>query len=256
MPAEGSSLYLPYPENFFDRGRLYYLFGNHDVQYQDWGFAGWDLSAVDLPYQKERFPLFPGIKVHEGLVLVHKKTGGRIFITHGHQGERLNTRFWKLSKFLLLRVWRPLQLLRIRNPFRVANNPDRQQKISLQIQDWIKANNQPLICGHTHQAHFSYSGEIPYFNTGSCIHPRWITEIEIEDGEIRLIKWRVRAESGGLLAIHRDLVYGPERICVYFTDPQDINQEFPFRWEQALEPRPVLENTRTPLDAAVKNPDQ
>lgn len=230
-------------QKFYARGRLYYLFGNHDLQYRDRNFALRALDARDLPYQIGREPLFPGIEVHEGLVLVHQESGGEIFVTHGHQGEWLNTRFWKLSRFLLRRLWRPLQLLGIHNPFQVSNNPDIQQKIELEFRQWIVENDRPLLCGHTHRAHFSFSGDIPYFNTGSCIHPRWITGIEIDEGNIQLVRWRVKPGPRGELVIHREIVSGPERVGAYFSSPPDDHQS-PLLVEAPSRHSSVLENAQ------------
>ncbi len=35
---------------------------------------------------------------------------------------------------------------------------------------------------------FPEVGEISYFNDGSCVHPRCITAIEIENGTIKLVR--------------------------------------------------------------------
>ena len=36
---------------------------------------------------------------------------------------------------------------------------------------------------------------LPFFNDGSCVHPRSITGIEIENGEISLIKWEISTKA-------------------------------------------------------------
>ena len=49
--------------------------------------------------------------------------------------------------------------------------------------DWISNNKEKanlLIVGHTHRPHLPDVGKPPYFNTGSCVHPRCITGVEIE----------------------------------------------------------------------------
>jgi hypothetical protein len=60
-----------------------------------------------------------------------------------------------------------------------------------------------MIAGHTHHAQFPKRGKTPYFNTGSVIHPRWITCIEIVHGEIALVRWRVAPNKKGQLVIKR-----------------------------------------------------
>ena len=48
-----------------------------------------------------------------------------------------------------------------------------------------------------------------FFNDGSCVHPRSITGIEIENGEISLIKWQISTTDDGTLQIVRVLLEGP-----------------------------------------------
>jgi hypothetical protein len=59
---------------------------------------------------------------------------------------------------------------------------------------------------------FPDNGDAPYFNDGSCIHPRCITGIEICDGEIILVKWSVKSGINGQLQIGRDILAGPRKI--------------------------------------------
>ena len=49
-----------------------------------------------------------------------------------------------------------------------------------------------IIAGHTHRPHFPQPGNPPYFNDGSCVHPYSITTIEINSGEISIIKWSTK----------------------------------------------------------------
>ncbi len=202
---------------FYSQGRFFYIHGNHDIQYQQKEYASRNLTFSYNPYQDKREPLFPDIKVHEGLVFVHQESGGSIFVTHGHQGEYLNDHFWKLSKLLLRYVWRPLQLIGIQNPYRVSNNEHRQKDIELQLLDWIRENNQPLLCGHTHCAHLPKPSQLPYFNTGSCVQPRLITGIEIDRGSIQLIRWRIKPDLNGALFVQREIISGPMPISQYFS---------------------------------------
>ena len=69
-----------------------------------------------------------------------------------------------------------------------------------------------LIAGHTHRPRFPKKGSPPYFNDGSCVHPRCITGIEIQDGEISLIKWSLLARKGGALYVTREVLAGPEAL--------------------------------------------
>jgi predicted phosphodiesterase len=83
--------------------------------------------------------------------------------------------------------------------------------------EWIKGNRQKLdalIVGHTHRPYLPGEKESPYCNTGSCVHPRCITGIEIENGEIRLIKWfiDVNVGAGGTLFVNREILEGPRKL--------------------------------------------
>jgi hypothetical protein len=72
-----------------------------------------------------------------------------------------------------------------------------------------------LICGHTHRAKFPKADELPYFNSGCCIHMQGITGIEIANGQIALVDWRVRSDRDGSLKISRRVIRGPEPIEKY-----------------------------------------
>lgn len=203
--------------NFYAQGRFYYLHGNHDIQYSKKEFAARNLHTTYHHYRDELEPLFPDISIYEGLQLIHQESGESILVTHGHQGELLNDRFWKISQVLLRRLWRPLQLLGIQNPYRVSTNPDIRKDIERDLLSWVTENQQALLCGHTHCAHFPKPGQTPYFNTGSCVHPRWITGIEIDQGEMMLIRWRIQPDQSGALYVQREVISGPEHISAYFS---------------------------------------
>jgi len=220
--------------------RFFYIHGNHDIQYRQHEYSSRHLHYTYNHYQDELEPLFPEIKIHEGLVLVHRESGGTIFVTHGHQGEYFNDRFWKISRLLLRYLWRPLQLLGIQNPCRVSSNVERRKDIELQLLSWIKENRQPLLCGHTHCAHLPRTNQLPYFNTGSCVQPRLITGIEIDHGAIMLVRWRVKPGANGGLYVQREIISGPEKLTEYFqNDGQYGNNPQRLMAYPKLPPQPV-----------------
>ena len=56
-------------------------------------------------------------------------------------------------------------------------------------------------------------GQAPYYNCGSCVHPRCITGIEVEAGQLTLVKWEVEPEPSvvseeGTLRIKRTALAG------------------------------------------------
>jgi len=189
--------------------RLYLLWGNHNIEQRKPDA----LSRYRNDRTDEDKPLFDGITVHEGLVLRHSDTSNRILVAHGHQGDLMNDRLWRLSKFLVMHFWRHLQLIGINDPTSPAQDSNKRGKVEARIKQWIRANNnQMTICGHTHRPAFPDEGYLPYFNVGSCVHPRCITGIEIQGGEIALIKWWVRPKSGGALHVVKDPIVGPEKL--------------------------------------------
>jgi len=45
-----------------------------------------------------------------------------------------------------------------------------------------------------------------YYNTGSCVHPRCITCIEIEQGRMALVKWSMSARADSTLYVAREQI--------------------------------------------------
>jgi UDP-2,3-diacylglucosamine pyrophosphatase LpxH len=196
--------------------RFYLIHGNHDMERADPQTVVRTLYHYNDERTGKILPLFEGLQVHEGLVLSHTPTGGEIFLVHGHQGDPLNDRFWKVGRFLSGTLWRPLQLFGITEPTSPARNFKKRDVVEAQIQDWIQGTCRPLIFGHTHKPSFAKKGEPPYFNTGSCVHPRCITGIEIEQGGIALVKWWLAPDDGGRLCVTREVLEGPREIASLF----------------------------------------
>ena len=169
-------------KHFHQEKRLYLIWGNHDID------RGYERGA------KKYESLFEGIKLYEGLILRHSRTNKKLFLVHGHQVDLLNDgrRIWRVNWLFHRYIWKYLQLFGIRNPASPAKYFKRAKKIDERLKKWAKDKNQILIAGHTH----SYSlVDPPYFNIGSCVYPRCITGIEIEDGQIRLIEWGVKIQE-------------------------------------------------------------
>ena len=88
-------------------------------------------------------------------------------------------------------------------------------EVEKKIINWVKAKNQILIAGHTHRPVFPQDGDPPYFNGVSCVHPRCITGIEIQNSEIILVKWWVRPDENGMLFVARELLAGPKGLASF-----------------------------------------
>ena len=86
---------------------------------------------------------------------------------------------------LLMRYfWRFMHVVGFQNPASPAKNLYKRTKIEVKYRKWIEKYQKIIICGHTHRPKFSESDQLPYFNTGCCIHTKGITGIEIADGSI------------------------------------------------------------------------
>jgi UDP-2,3-diacylglucosamine pyrophosphatase LpxH len=191
---------------FYNKNRLYFIFGNHDIIKKDKKFV-----------KNNLFPLFKNIKIHEGLILKHRVTHDKILLIHGHQGDFLNDKMWRLSKLLVRHLWRPLQSFGVTDPTSTSANYDKKEVLKRRLAEWVTKENYMLIAGHTHKPVFPEIGEPPYFNDGCCVYPEGITAIEIKQGEIMLVKWSSKTNKNGTLTIEREIMAGPKKIKDYFT---------------------------------------
>lgn len=196
--------------------RLHLIWGNHDMIYKNPAYVQKYLSHYFDPVDASEKELFKGIAYHEALVLKHEETGQELFLTHGHQADWWNYTFWRWGRFMVRILWKPLQVWGIADPTSPAKNYRELIRIERRIKRWILGNEQRItIAGHTHRPRFPAPGEIPFFNDGSCVHPRSITGIEIEKGAISLIKWHIATRDDGTLQVVRALLEGPRKLADY-----------------------------------------
>lgn len=201
---------------FYDEGRFYSLYGNHDMLKRNKKYVEKNFSYYFHSRLKKRIPLFPDIRFHEGIVLNHEMSGRKIFLVHGHQVDFKNYRIWRISNVLFKYLWKPLALFGVKDPTRTAKNYVEKEIVDRYLMDWIEDNNQMLIAGHTHRPMFPEPNDSLYFNIGSCVHPRCITGMEIENESIILVKWGVKTKDDGTLFIGRDIIAGPTRLDRFF----------------------------------------
>lgn len=131
-----------------------------------------------------------------------------LYLTHGHQADVLNSTLWKLSRFLVRYLWKPLEQMGVLDPTSAAKNYNHRQRSEKRLSAWAVKKNCYLITGHTHRPMLGDAGT-RYFNTGSCVHPQCITCIEIEDGNISLVKWNVETRQDRSLFVAREVLAGP-----------------------------------------------
>lgn len=202
-------------KKFFDAKRLTILYGNHNIYLKSKIYVRDNYFTFYDEYNQERVKLFHGLLPHEALVLKHKKTGQEILIVHGHQGDFMNDQIWFINMLLLRYFWRFMHVVGFENPSSPARNLYRRHKVEKAYNKWISKHKRMLICGHTHRPKFPKTGDLPYFNTGCCIHTRGITGIEILHGKILMVDWRITADEYGVMRIERFVVRGPEPIDKY-----------------------------------------
>ena len=206
-------------KQFHEQGRLHMIWGNHDMVYRNPKYVEKHLSSYFDPKVGKDVDLFSGLTYHEGIVLKHKETDQELFLAHGHQADWWNYTFWKWSRFLVRVLWKPLNVMGIADPTSPAKNYKELIKVERRTKKWITDNNNIItIVGHTHRPRFPEPGEIAFFNDGSCVHPRSITGLEIENGAISLIKWQIETTEGGTLQIIRRLLEGPQKLIDYKTE--------------------------------------
>jgi UDP-2,3-diacylglucosamine pyrophosphatase LpxH len=185
------------------------VFGNHDDI--------WKKDTAPL------VGIFPGIEVYEAVILKAGLTENAagyssILLLHGHQADPVCSGLGaKASRFLVENLWSGLQRFGIGDPTRAAENPGLCNRVDETLYAWAKQKSAPeelglsepfsvVVAGHTHRPVFENlslterrlleSGIGPpgirpktqadpvYYNTGSCVHPRSITGLEITDSRV------------------------------------------------------------------------
>lgn len=186
-------------DKFRNTGRMYMLWGNHDRIKSHRNF-----KSASLPPSSE------------ALIIQCSGAGGsiRYNLIHGHQADFLNNQLWKLARWLVRYIWKPLELAGIKDPTSAARNYSKGKLIEKRMADWAELNHTHLITGHTHRPTLSHNkGDWSYANTGSCVHPSTITCLEIDTGTISLIKWAACADDNQYIHICRYVIISPVTFC-------------------------------------------
>lgn len=199
----------------YKQGRLYMLYGNHDIVKSRPSFLKKHCTRYYCDMSNRFQPLFPDIQIVESLILEEKSTKQRLFLVHGHQGDLLNDTLWPLARFLVRYFWRPLELVGFIAPVGAARANEKKDKIEKGLAKFAKKKQQIMIAGHTHRPVFPNPGEGYYFNDGSCVHPRGMTAIEIENNQISLVKWLIATREDRSLFVDRQILKGPQPLLHY-----------------------------------------
>ena len=201
-------------KKFNVQNRLIMIYGNHDIYKKSPAILEKYFYKYYDNMTKKEEPLLDGLIVYESLVLNYQDAD--IFLIHGHQVDFLNGTLWRLSKFLVRYLWKLLKFLGIKDPTSAAKNYQVCRSTEKKLEKWSIENNKILISGHTHRPIFPKMGESLYFNDGSCIHPNGITCLEIEKGNITLVKWEYKVSKDNLISVKRIVLEGKEPILNFF----------------------------------------
>ncbi len=202
-------------KKYFDDNRLIMIYGNHNIYLKNKRYVKKNYFQFYDEYTQDMHELYYGLTPQEALILKNKETGQEILIVHGHQGDLMNDQLWFISMLTLRYFWRFMHVVGFHNPSSPARNHFKRHKIEKNYKKWIRRHKMMLICGHTHRPKFPKRKELPYFNTGCCIHTRGINGIEIANGKIMMVDWRIRADKDGSLHVIRTVVRGPVPIEKY-----------------------------------------
>jgi predicted phosphodiesterase len=208
-------------QKFYNTNKLEMIYGNHDMVYRNESFVKKHFTEYFDTKEGKKLPLMPNLKFHEGIVLENSETQQEIFLTHGHQADFMNYVGWKINRFFVRVLWKPLQIWGIKDPTSPAKNYRELIKVERKVKKWIADNkNLITIIGHTHRPHFPKpeDNELNFFNDGSCVHPRSITGIEIYEGKIALIKWFIDTSDEGVLQIVKEYIEAPQDLDAYSSN--------------------------------------
>lgn len=198
---------------FQKQNRLYMLYGNHDIVKQSGRYTARNCTTFPCgcgnnPHREQK-PLLPDIKFYPGIILENqtRPNARNIYLTHGHQADFFNSVLWPLSRFLVRYVWKPLERYGVLDPTSAAKNYTRKHRTEQRLHRYAGEKGVTLITGHTHRP--ALPDDKRYFNSGSCVHPRCITCLEIEHMRIRLVKWTMTVHSDMSLYVACEQLAGP-----------------------------------------------
>lgn len=197
---------------FHERGRLYLLYGNHDMVKKDARYLAKSCHSysqyADLLHENPAF--LTDLTFYAGLILENRSSPDAkdIYLTHGHQTDLFNSTLWRVSRFLVRYVWKPLERYGVLDPTSAAKNYTRKNKAEQRLRHWAKQENHILITGHTHRPALSEDDPY-YYNSGSCVHPSCITCLEIERLHMTLVKWTLAVRPDMTLYVSKEIMAGP-----------------------------------------------
>lgn len=167
---------------FEQNRRILRLYGNHNMELRD------------------RLP--------EAVILDNEEGGRDICMIHGHQADFFNSVCWRISRFLVRYLWKPLERSGFNDPTSAARNYKKAARYEKCLEEWTIKHDAYLAAGHSHRPRIPEDGG-RYLNAGSCVHPRCITAIEIENMGMTLVKWVMATRPDMTLYVAREVMAGP-----------------------------------------------
>lgn len=187
---------------FRRQGRILRLYGNHNMELKE---------SQKRRFGYRRISNLLGADLKECVVLENREGGRDICLLHGHQADFFNSVLWKLSRFLVRYLWKPLEQFGVNDPTSAATNNKKQNRYEHCMAEWAKENDIYLAAGHSHRPALSTEGGL-YINTGSCVHPSGMTAVEIENMNLTLVKWQMSTRPDMSLFVERVVLAGPVEI--------------------------------------------
>lgn len=190
----------------YQEHRLIMLYGNHDIVKRKPRFTDRNCTSYPCSTCCEE-ELFPGLIFYPGIILKNANCQREVYLTHGHQADFFNSVLWRTSRFLVRYIWKPLEAAGFLDPTSAAKNNTKKKKVEHILSHWAENTGCVLITGHTHRPMLDET--VSYCNTGSCVHPRCVTCIEIARLQIQLVKWTLATRPDRTLYVTREVLSGP-----------------------------------------------
>ena len=188
-------------KKFYDDNRFIMIYGNHDIDKKNPNIVNSCFYKYFDNESNKYVDLLDNLIAYESVVLRYYDKD--IFLLHGHQIDFLNGSIWFISRFLVRYVWKFLEHLGVEDLTGTGKNYHVVKGFDKKLKRWSNKNNKIFIAGHTHRAIFPKVGESLYFNDGSCVYPNGITCIEIENGQIALVRWEFEHKDKMVFASRR-----------------------------------------------------
>ncbi|MGC2872640.1 metallophosphoesterase [Ihubacter sp. rT4E-8] len=178
-------------EKFHRSDKLFLLFGNHDRVKEHSAYIWRSLDSV-IPFYES--------------IIIDSLDLPSLHCFHGYQGDLINDQLWKISRWLVRYLWRPLEIRGVKDPTSAAKNYTKVRAIEDSFIHYSCEEKCVLIAGHTHKPTLMKTDCGIYMNSGSCVHPSAITAIELEFPSARLVKWSVCSRSDMTLSVCREII--------------------------------------------------